>query len=299
MARKPKYPNPDQIIESFYSAVSDSYRSPGSGDEVGDVPGRKKQELLAEEYEISRIKVRKILITTGDITYPQTQQIQALVKSGMSIGAVAEKMGISISSVNSLLPYSKGVYGLDVSAAADRTQLYRARKQIILELKDAIQAGEWSLKLWRAICLFQNYPFFTAGRKRKIEGEAESGRGSAPGKRFKYSVSKEGGAGGRHYEGEAVPSFGNEMWISTAEGEKKKSISRSTVDRALHTVISLDGHVPGPRALGLPGAGSYLFPVFVRFGLIKSATPDSATTDSATTDSATTDFSTPNSSTEE
>lgn len=267
MGRKPKYENPDQTIQDFYSAVSDSYRHPGSGNEVGDVPGRKKQELLAEEFGISRIKVRKILITTGDITYPQTQQIQVLMADGLRMPAVAEKMGISISSVNSLLPYTKGVYGLDVSAAADRTQLYRARKQIILELKDAIQTGDWSLELWKAICLFQNYPFFTAGRKRK-NGEAESNRGSVPGKKYKYSVSKEGGAGGRHYEGEAVPGFGNEMWITTSDGEKKKSISRSTVDRALHTVISLDGHVPGPRALGLPGAGSYLFPVFVRFGLI-------------------------------
>lgn len=154
MGRKPKYENPDQTIQDFFSTISDSYNSPAEGEQGRD--GKKKQELLAEEFEISRIKVRKILITTHDLSYPQTQQIETLMKSGMNIVAVAEKMGISISSVNSLLPYSKGVYGLDVSAAADRTQLYRARKQIILELKDAIQAGDWSLELWKAICLFQN-----------------------------------------------------------------------------------------------------------------------------------------------
>ena len=270
MGRKPKYENPDQTIQDFFSAVSDSYRHPGSGDEVGDVPGRKKQELLAEEFEISRIKVRKILITTGDIIYSQTQQIQTLIKSEMSIGAVAEKMGISPSTANSLLPYSKGVYGLDVSAAADRTQLYRARKQIILELKDAIQAGDWSQELWKAICLFQNYPFFTAGRKRKIEGEAESGRGSVPGKKYKYSVSKEGGAGGRRYAGESVEGYGNEMWITTAEGEKKKSISRSTVELAVRNALAAGGVVKGPKALNVPGAHSYLYPILVRFGVISS-----------------------------
>jgi len=270
MGRKPKYPNSQEIITAFMESVSDSYRHPGSGDEVGNVPGRKKQELLAEEFEISRIKIRKILITTGDITYPQTQQIQVLMADGLKMPAVAEKMGISPSTANSLLPYSKGVYGLDVSAAADRTQLYRARKQIILELKNAIQSGNWSLELWKAICLFQNYPFFTAGRKRKIEGEAESSRGSVPGKKFQYSVSKEGGAGGRRFAGESVEGYGNEMWITTAEGEKKKSISRSTVELAVRNALAAGGVVKGPKALNVPGAHSYLYPILVRFGMISS-----------------------------
>lgn len=269
MGRKPKYPNSQEIITAFMESVSDSYRHPGSGDEVGDVPGRKKQELLAEEFEISRIKVRKILITTGDLSYPQTQQIQVLMAYGLKMPAVAEKMGISTSTANSLLPYSKGVYGLDVSAAADRTAIYRARKQIIADLQDAIQTGDWSLELWRAICLFQNYPFFTAGRKRK-NGEAESGRGSVPGKKYKYSVSKEGGAGGRRYAGESVEGYGNEMWITTAEGEKKKSISRSTVELAVRNVLAAGGVVKGPKALNVPGAHSYLYPILVRFGVISS-----------------------------
>lgn len=267
MGRKPKYENPEDTIQSFFSAVSDSYNSPAEGEQGRD--GKKKQELLAEEFEISRIKVRKILITTGDIIYPQTHQIQTLMADGLKMPAVAEKMGISISSVNSLLPYSKGVYGLDVSAAGDRTQLYRARKQIILELKDAIQSGDWSLELWRAICLFQNYPFFTAGRKRK-NGETESGRGSVPGKKYKYSVSKEGGAGGRRYAGESVEGYGNEMWITTAEGEKKKSISRSTAELAVRNALEAGGMVKGPKALNVPGAHSYLYPILVRFGVISS-----------------------------
>ena len=207
----------------------------------------------AIHFDLSRNKVRKILITTGDIIYPQTQQIQALIKSEMSIGAVAEKMGISISSVNSLLPYSKGVYGLDVSAAADRTLLYRVRKQIIIELKDAIQTGDWSLELWKAICLFQNYPFTT------------SGRGSVPGKKYKYSLSKEGGTGGRRYAGEQVEGYGNEMWIVG----KEKSISRSTVELGYKKAREME-IVKGPKALGLPGSGSYLYPIFMRFGICRA-----------------------------
>lgn len=59
MPRTPKYINPVQTIEEFYTSVSDSYHHPAAGEETGS-PARKKQELLAEEFSISRIKVRKI-----------------------------------------------------------------------------------------------------------------------------------------------------------------------------------------------------------------------------------------------
>lgn len=155
MPRKPKYENPEAVIESFYSAVSESYHRPRCADEVGDVPGRKKQELLAEEFGISRIKVRKILITTGDLRYPLTGQIEKLLAAGMKIDAVAEKLKISRSILNSMLPYSKGVYKLsEVSAAAERTALYRERKASITSLNAAINDGrvdEQSVLLWKAM----------------------------------------------------------------------------------------------------------------------------------------------------
>ena len=53
MGRKLKYENPEQTIQAFMENVSDSYRHPGK-DEVGDVNGRKKQELVAEEFGISK-----------------------------------------------------------------------------------------------------------------------------------------------------------------------------------------------------------------------------------------------------
>ena len=202
MPRKPKYINPDQTIEDFYASVSDAYNSPGEGEQGRD--GKKKQELLAEEFGISRIKVRKILITTGDLTYPETRQIQELLAAGLKMDQLCEQLQMAPSTVNSLLPYSKGVYGLDVSAAADRTEVYRARKAAVEELKDAVKCGDWSLELWKAICLFAGYPFSTSGR---------GGRG---GVKFKYSVSAAPSAGGRHYEGETVDGYGNEMWIMTA-----------------------------------------------------------------------------------
>ena len=260
MPRKPKYINPDQTIEYFYASVSDAYNSPGEGEQGRD--GKKKQELLAEEFGISRIKVRKILITTGDLTYPETRLIQELLAAGLKMDQLCEQLQMAPSTVNSLLPYRKGVYGLDVSAAADRTELYRARKAAVEELKDAVKYGDWSLELWKAICLFTGYPFSTTGRKTK-----DGGKG---GIRFRYTVSTPGGSGGHHYEGENIDGYGNEMWITTAGGDKKKSISRSTVDLAFTRALELGGVVNGPRTLNVPGAHSYLYPIFVRFGVIRA-----------------------------
>ena len=56
--------------------------------------------------------------------------------------------------------------------------------------------------------------------------------------------------------------------------ESEKSISRSTVDLALRTALTVqaqEGFVSGPKKLNIPGAGSYLFPLFVRFGVITSS----------------------------
>ena len=247
MGRKPKYEKPEDTILSFYQSVSDAFNSPGEGEKGRD--GKKKQELLAEEFSISRIKVRKILITTGDLRYRETAQIQEMLKSGLKMHAVAEKMNLSISTVNSLLPYSKGVYGLDVSAAADRTAIYRARKEAIKELKEKMDG----VALWKCVCLFADYPFTT------------SGRGSAPGKKFKYSVAEAGGAGGHHYNGEEVEGFGNELFIVQNGEKREKGISRSSVDYAFR--IALEGDVKGPKALKIYGS-SYVYSLFVRFGLI-------------------------------
>ena len=248
MGRKPKYENPQLIIDSFFNAISDSYHHPGSGDEVGDVPGRRKQELLAEEFGISRIKVRKVLITTGDITPPTA--ITSLSTSGLKIDEIAQKLNMSKSTVNSWVGYSKGVYKLsEVSAAADRTAIYRARKEAIKELKDKMDG----VALWKCVCLFADYPFTT------------SGRGSAPGKKFKYSVGEAGGAGGHHYNGEEVEGFGNELFIVQNGEKREKGISRSSVDYAFR--IAQEGDVKGPKALKIYGS-SYVYSLFVRFGVV-------------------------------
>lgn len=84
--------------------------------------------------------------------------------------------------------------------------------------------------------------------------------------KFKYEVSSESGAGGKHYDGDVVEGYGNELWIVTASGERReKSISRSSVDYALK--IALEGSVTGPKQLKIYGS-SYVYALFKRFGLV-------------------------------
>lgn len=252
MGRHKKYPDAEKTIATFFATVSDSYNHPGAGEMSQD--GHKSQALLAEEFGISRLKVRKILITTGDIHYPETTRIQQLLASGMKKADACEHLNMAISTLNSFLPYDKGVYNLtDVSNYAENSKVYRERKAAVADLHDYLELPDVSVCLWRCVCLFQGYPFTT------------SGRGSRDGVKFKYEVSKAGGAGGRKYDGEGVEDYGNELWIIHNGEKREKSISRSGVDYALQ--IALEDDVKGPKQLKIYGS-SYVYSLFKRFGLV-------------------------------
>ena len=60
-----------------------------------------------------------------------------------------------------------------------------------------------------------------------------------------------------------------EMFIS----RKEKSITQSTVFMAFHKALELGGRVVGPKKLGTFGA-SYLYPVFIRLGIIQPPEPE-------------------------
>ena len=68
--------------------------------------------------------------------------------------------------------------------------------------------------------------------------------------------------------------YGNELWVTTQPGTEdaqklKRSISRSTVEQGYKRAREMGGVVKGPKALGLPGAGSYVFILLREFGVIK------------------------------
>lgn len=248
MGRHKKYPDAEAVISAFYSSVSDAYNHPSAGETNQD--GHKSINLLAEEFGISRLKVRKILITTGDVIYSETKRIQQLLAAGKTKKEVCSQLNIAIATLNSFLPYDKGVYNLtDVSNYAENCEVYRARKGAVADLR----SDPTSVQLWRTICLFQSYPFTT------------SGRGNRAGTKFTYEVSKPTTGGGRRYAGENVEGYGNELWIIKNGEKAEKSISRSSVDYALQ--IALEGNVAGLKALKIYGS-SYVYSLFRRFGLV-------------------------------
>jgi hypothetical protein len=232
----------------------------------------KEPELkaIAEEIELSPAKLRKLLITASirdNETYfssPTADTVLKLKKDGKSVKEIQEILGLSYTSVQGYLPH-KSVYGLDtMSSECERIRLFRARQKAVSDLFIHLPLPDASLYLWKTVVAFQSYPFTT------------SGRGSREGVKFTYEVSKPTTGGGRRYEGEQVEGYGNEMWITTLPDKvrKEKSISRSTVDLALKnalTVQAQEGFVSGPKKLNIPGAGSYLYPMFIRFGVINSS----------------------------
>lgn len=127
MGRKAKYPDAEKKIQEYFDAVSESYHHPKAGEENPDNSDVKTLQALAREFGLSRIKIRKILITTGDLRYGITKEIQSLLKEGKDPETILD---MSRSTINSYLPYSKNIYNLDeVSAAAERTRRYRERKK--------------------------------------------------------------------------------------------------------------------------------------------------------------------------
>lgn len=261
MGRKQKHPEHKERAEALMSALLDEVVALWTSEEEPEL------KAVAEEVEISPAKLRKLLITAGErdrtsyFSTPIADMVLKLRSEGKSVKEMCETTGLSYTSVQGYLPHSKLIYSLDtMSSECERIRHFRARKKAVSDLHDHLFLPDASLYLWKTVIAFQSYPFHT------------SGRGSRKGVKFTYEVSKSTTGGGRRYEGEQVEDYGNEMWIITLPDKvrKEKSISRSTVDLALKNALAQEGFLSGPKKLNIPGAGSYLYPIFIRLGVIKS-----------------------------
>jgi predicted DNA-binding protein YlxM (UPF0122 family) len=96
--------------------------------------------MIAEEFSMTRLKVRKLLITAGVYETPISGEVNRLHRQGKTIAEIQEATGLKRASVHSYLPYSKAIYKLeDASVAAERIRKYRSRKQLVEVLKEVIE----------------------------------------------------------------------------------------------------------------------------------------------------------------
>lgn len=230
MTRPKKKPNynPHQIMQEFMDAIADAF---GSYDDRDDdtAPGL---NAVAAEFGITSLKARKLLITAGVYSTALSRQIAELHSDGAKIEQIMKITGLSRASVHSYLPYTKIPYNLaELSVNADRIRLYRERKRRCEEFcskRSVLSENEQEAELWSLLTCLQGCACLTA-----------------KGLRFTYKIK------------------GGEMFVN----RKSKSITQAAVFMAFRKAVELGGVVAGPKKLGTFGA-SYLYPVFVRIGVI-------------------------------
>lgn len=237
MSRQKMKPNYDasEIVNQIVEAVTDAYLNPP--EDTADENGHMYLNLLAEEFSMTPIKIRKLLITSGAYETPMSRQVNELYNSGKSVKEIQTIMELSSASVNGYLPYKKAVYNLEeATLTAGRVRKYRKRKDAVCELATVLNNGNLERikeTLWNALSIFEGYPFKTA-----------------KGLRYHYTIK------------------GNEIFFS----RKEKSVTKASVFMALETAIELQKNrilITGPKMLRCFGA-SYLYPVFQRLGVISA-----------------------------
>ncbi len=108
----------------------------------------------ALQFDISRNKVRKILITTGDIHSDITDEAVKLQKEGLSIQEIAKNMNLSSATVSVYLPYTDVLKdSLDPSDHAKAVREYRenekkqAERQVQNMETDRSWKDEWKKEI--------------------------------------------------------------------------------------------------------------------------------------------------------
>lgn len=192
MGRPKKKPTHAADVEKMMNSLLDNLVQLWTSEEDPQL------NTVSEELEMSAAKVRKLLITAGvrdGETYyssPIADLVLRLWKEKKSVKEIAVKTGLSISSVTGYLPHSKTIYSLDaLSTEAERIKLFRSRKAAVEELQAHSDLPDVSEYLWKCVVAFENYPFTTSGRGKEHKNATK----------FRYTVTRSTGTGGRHYSG--------------------------------------------------------------------------------------------------
>ena len=227
MARTKKHAayDADRIMKELMVAVVEAYEENG------------ELKLTAKEFEISELKVRKLLITADAYHNDLSEMVNCLYKEGHSVKEIQMLTGLGRSSVNGYLPYTKAVYKAEeLSLNAEKIGMFRRRQQAVRALAE----NPCEDRLWNVVIAFQKYPFHTAS-----------------GLPFVYELKKE--RSGR---------YNKELIVSRCRDSK--TIVWSSVLMAYEKAVDLIGEVvERPKGLGDIRGVSYIYPLFYRFGIIE------------------------------
>ncbi len=116
-------------MEELLTAVCDY-----CGDPVDD---RKEEDAdyvslydVADEFDITVMKARKLLITGGLYSTSLSRKVQELHAQGLTVAQITKEIGLKRASINSYLPYAHIIYNLpDISIKSERQKQYRVRKR--------------------------------------------------------------------------------------------------------------------------------------------------------------------------
>lgn len=163
MARPKKRPdyNKDTIQGNYIKAVVEAYLSPARG--TADTNGHMCMKLLADKFNITPIKVRKILITAGVYETAISRQVNDLYEEGKSVSEICKLLNLSVASVNGYLPYRKAVYSMEEkSLLAERLEKFRIRKMMADKFNDSMKKRkieEQKSGLLEVLKVFAEYRF--------------------------------------------------------------------------------------------------------------------------------------------
>ena len=116
--------------ENYIKIIADSYMRLKQG-EKGDPNALLRQ--LARENKISTVKARKILITAGIYESEESLQINKLHAEGKTIAEISAITGFKKSTINNLLPYTKGVYKCTEETTLSNARVKKHRERKIME----------------------------------------------------------------------------------------------------------------------------------------------------------------------
>ena len=103
------------------------YNHPGAGEAVPST-GKMQITKLAKKHGMSVLKVRKLLVSAGELRTEQSLEIHRLIAEGKSVTEIMNKTGFSRATINSWLPYSKIIYRMEeVSPNAIRMKRHREK----------------------------------------------------------------------------------------------------------------------------------------------------------------------------